>query len=1247
MKRLRNIILAISIILPMIITLMYFSTISTASSFTYNYDRNGAPPFTTTINGRSTEVYCSQHGGSLWSAFGDITFTSQATETMSAGLAYAFSQCSNINSRQYLVWLSNISNNIADINGNEHGQGNLDDAKVQYAKIDGFNSYYNNLQSYGKDITFEDTDAGLQSSSDDTFKLGPFKLNFYKSEYSKISRLYLLTDDNRQIDINQVNFGGYTGTVADIDSGDEFYIILSKSEAGNATKVRLKADYSYIEASGTYTQYIPNKGTMYGKTVQRLVTIDYHSEGKSDTATGEEIVLTIDLAGKVFIDYPAGKNMDPDGILSSGDKMLPKIEVTLFDASGKQVEQDGLENPTQTDDNGYYEFKDLPATQEYYVRFKYNGQIYEPTTYQRVSKVIDTQGNMGPTTIAERSYATDGKQNRKDFNNKFTPVDSTHTVPDRDDVNNEAFKIYAYTGPNGMEDLLYYGVKNSKEELMNINFGIIEREKFDMNLRKDLVKVDMTINGKSHTYEYNGTDQVLDISIRGVDIPDYNRAIRSSDLAYKANDDNADDKLKVFVTYKIQLFNESMGEISGHITDLNDYYDTSYEYLRSWDENNKEITWEQVGDISGNGKTYHKMHTTSLANEGITDRKWIFVEYKVSNDTLRDLLEKNDGEGETEENFAEIAGYRNTYTNDKKDLNGQLIVSAGENAGLIDIDSTPANMNPTDKEVQDFVAYSKTDEYQNLGGEEKTSMRNEVFEDDADAAPGLRITKDDTNKRQLTGSIFEDAALEEKLKENERIGNGSLDNGENMVEQVKVELICTNPDVATKEVRADADGNYLITDYIPGDYTIKFTYGDYEVLKSTNNKNMYTGQDYKSTLYYEENYQDDAKHWYNNNVDTRANDAKDDQTRREEVNNYSKDLKYTNATLLNSENTADEATLRALAEKTQMTANTAEMAMEIEYVGQEKTNYLVKNIDLGIIERPRSDILVEKRVANLKLTTAGDGQTIFDTNQSVTDLTWKANERNARDKTKVDRGLIQATIDENLIHGASLEITFAIKVTNTGETDYTDETYYNTGVITNKNNIVTLDTANVIDYVSNNLSFDQTRNTEWQEVADKTTLTSGTDPYIKPIDATAEQFNGLQKVVIANANNPILQADPLVPENAKDKAGKQSSTPESTILLTQVIASDGTTADDTEYENTTEVYETITTNGRRTYNARIVSIPGNFNIDEPDTAKSERVSIVPPFGAMDILKYTVIAILAIGVLAVGIFVIKRKVVDKK
>lgn len=841
--------------------------------------------------------------------------------------------------------------------------------------------------------------------------------------------------------------------------------------------------------------------------------------------------------------------------------MLEGIEVTLFDSTGAEIAK------TTTDKDGYYEFKDQPASKQYYVRFKYNGQLYEPTTYQRVSKIIDNAGTLGPTTIAERSYATDGKQNRQNFNNKFTPVDSTHTVPDRDDTTNAAFDIYAYTGPNGMEELKYYGVSNSKEELLNINFGIKDREQFDMNLRKDLVKVDLHINGKSHTYNYPGGEQDLEVDIRGTDIPDYNRAIRSSDLQYKAaaQYDQDPDKLQVIVTYKIQLRNQSVGKITGYVTDLADYYDTSYEYIRSYDENEKDITWEQQSDISGSGKTYHTMHTTALADQGIDDKKWIFVEYKVTNDALRALLEEGSS---TKENFAQISGYRNTYREERKDLNGQVITNAGENAGLIDVDSTPANLNPTDSRVQEFVAYSKTEEYQALGGEEKTKQSMAIFEDDADAAPGLKLIVDDANKRRLTGTVFEDAALAEKLKnDNERIGDGAYEDGDNLVNQVKVQLICTNGDVEVKEARTNDQGAYEFTDYIPGDYTVKFTYGDYESLIAVQpNSEMYTGQDYKSTIYQESNYSD--TYWYNNNIDTKINDAKDDQTRREEVNKYSEDLKYTNATVLNSTAQTDEATLRTLADKTNMNANTAQMSMEIEYVGQENTEYSVRNIDFGIIERPRSDIYVEKTVSNLKLSTAGDGQTIFNSNQSVSNLTWKPN-------TRENRGLIQATVDENLLHGATLELTFSIKVVNTGETDYDDETYYNTGVITDVNKIVTLDPAVVADYVSNNLSFDISKNSGWQEITDKTVLTSGDDPYIKAVDENA--FNGLQKVIVSTSDNPIVQSDPLVPEKAKDKAGKQSETQSATVFLTKVIASDGSTTDDTEYENTAEVIESITT----------------------------------------------------------------------
>lgn len=1229
MKRFKLLALIITaILIPMIAVLAYLSPISQASSFVYQYNvTNGAPPFVTNIDGKDTEVYCSQSGGSLWSSW-RLTFYSQDTHSMSPGLAYALRQCCSINSRQNLVWMSEISDNITT----PSWKPDYDDALIQYNKIAGFNEYYSKLQEAGKEVKFEDTNATLQDSENGVFKLGPFKVSFYKSAYSGISKLYLKTDVGTEIEVNRVNFGGYTGSVSDIDSGEEFYVLLSQADAGQASKVSLVAEYKYEEASGTYTYYKPDKShqTMDGRTVQRLVTIDYTGGPQKDDADSPEIELTIDLAGKVFKDNLANKDGTEDGIISTGDEMLEGIEVTLFDSTGAEIAK------TTTDKDGYYEFKDQPASKQYYVRFKYNGQLYEPTTYQRVSKIIDNAGTLGPTTIAERSYATDGKQNRQNFNNKFTPVDSTHTVPDRDDTTNAAFDIYAYTGPNGMEELKYYGVSNSKEELLNINFGIKDREQFDMNLRKDLVKVDLHINGKSHTYNYPGGEQDLEVDIRGTDIPDYNRAIRSSDLQYKAaaQYDQDPDKLQVIVTYKIQLRNQSVGKITGYVTDLADYYDTSYEYIRSYDENEKDITWEQQSDISGSGKTYHTMHTTALADQGIDDKKWIFVEYKVTNDALRALLEEGSS---TKENFAQISGYRNTYREERKDLNGQVITNAGENAGLIDVDSTPANLNPTDSAVQEFVAYSKTEEYQALGGEEKTKQSMAIFEDDADAAPGLKLIVDDANKRRLTGTVFEDAALAEKLKnDNERIGDGAYEDGDNLVNQVKVQLICTNGDVEVKEARTNDQGAYEFTDYIPGDYTVKFTYGDYESLIAVQpNSEMYTGQDYKSTIYQESNYSD--TYWYNNNIDTKINDAKDDQTRREEVNKYSEDLKYTNATVLNSTAQTDEATLRTLADKTNMNANTAQMSMEIEYVGQENTEYSVRNIDFGIIERPRSDIYVEKTVSNLKLSTAGDGQTIFNSNQSVSNLTWKPN-------TRENRGLIQATVDENLLHGATLELTFSIKVVNTGETDYDDETYYNTGVITDVNKIVTLDPAVVADYVSNNLSFDISKNSGWQEITDKTVLTSGDDPYIKAVDENA--FNGLQKVIVSTSDNPIVQSDPLVPEKAKDKAGKQSETQSATVFLTKVIASDGSTTDDTEYENTAEVIESITTNGRRTYNADVVSIPGNYNLGEPDTAQSERIAIVPPFGAADAVKYILIGIAIIGVLGVGIFLIKRKVLTK-
>ena len=242
------VLLIIAMLIPIITVLAYLSPSAEASSFNYQYTASTAPPFVTTIDGKSTEVYCSQAGGSLWTSWGVITFYSKSTHDMSPGLAYALRQCCSMNSRQNLIWMTDISDNISAPSWHP----DYDDALVQYNKIAGFNEYYSKLQESGKDVTFEETDATLQSSENGVFKLGPFKLSFYKSAYSGISRLYLQTDIGTEIEVSRVNFGGYTGSVSDIASGEEFYVLLSQEDAGKASKVKLVAEYKYEEASGIH-----------------------------------------------------------------------------------------------------------------------------------------------------------------------------------------------------------------------------------------------------------------------------------------------------------------------------------------------------------------------------------------------------------------------------------------------------------------------------------------------------------------------------------------------------------------------------------------------------------------------------------------------------------------------------------------------------------------------------------------------------------------------------------------------------------------------------------------------------------------------------------------------------------------------------------------------------------------------------------------------------------------------------------
>ena len=1001
---------------------------------------------------------------------------------------------------------------------------------------------------------------------------------------------------------------------------------------------------------------------------------------------------TWELSGIVFKDNIAQKNGNPDGILDEGDGRVPGIEVVLFDSDGKQIKQ------TTTDSNGYYEFKELDIEKRYYVRFKYNGQKYEPTTYNCTWKYTGVGDDTTTTLYEERSYATDGAENRDEFNNKFSPVDASHTYPSIDDVNNEQFMIYSYTGSNGMQNLTVYSSKDDKVLTQNVNFGMVDREQFDLNLRKDLVKVDVSINNKSQTYQYNGAGEDLDIKIRGTDVPDYNRNLRRTDLEYKAAEqyDQDSDKLQVYVTYKIQIKNQSVGTttnigqdgkiiegqngvqaITGYVLDLNDYMDDSYQLVNSYDENGKAINWSSSGDVSGNGRTYHKIHTTDLANEGITDKKWVFVQYKVSYDTLRQLL--NNPGYTIEDNFAEIAGYRNTYTIDRYDLNGVKITNGGATAGLLDIDSTPDNMNPTTSEVQNFVAESKTEAYQNLGGEEKTSRSTAVFEDDADSAPGLRLICENI-ERTISGTVFEDNPLQDRLNNNERVGNGELEDGEYKVNQVHVELFCVengdvnrlNDDVnAYKKIEtwSDSKGNYTLSGYIPGDYYIKYTYGDETCIKAVQDSgHMYTGQDYKSTIYTEGNYTD--SHWYQN-TSPRSNDAADNYARRQTVNSYSQDLQYSNATILNATRDSDDATLKELADNTNMFATTASMSLEVEYLGQDNTAYNVQNIDFGIIERPRTKIVLEKDVAYVKLT-ATDGSTIFDSSETAPNLTWKGNEYDDRGNM-TSHGIVQGTVDENLLRGASLTVGYTFRVTNSSERDYNEESYYYTGVIANSGTENTISAEKIIEYIPNALTYDAEetkanggfsrstynedntaksfyndisgRNEMWEVVANKNTNKNISEEEYRGKLIEPNTFDQIK-----NSINQILTTT----QTASDLGIKDTVTMSDVLRCTRVMSSPDESTTDDDMENIAEIIKVHIANGRRPYyedttNQKTVEIPGNANpvtftnLEEVDTGRAEILTFVVPFGGNKQLTTIIVTIVSLAILVAGVVIIKKKV----
>ena len=760
----------------------------------------------------------------------------------------------------------------------------------------------------------------------------------------------------------------------------------------------------------------------------------------------------------------------------------------------------------------------------------------------------------------------------------------------------------------------------------------------------------------------------------------YDRPIKQSEYMGQRN-------LEVEIKYRITVYNLSQS-LETQITEVVDYYDDSLQLTSAVvNTNGKNISKDKSSAVSesiygqvteksfpGFNKVYIRLQNKQLATgEGIT----IDLTYKVKRMALQGFEGYiNIGE---KTNIAEINGYKTYYSANTSTPNrhGAIIGNNTTVAGLVDVNSTPGNLE-TIEEITNGVINFEDDS-------DKTTATLTITDDPT--PPDHNTPIDSTNI--ISGCVWEDAKTEKAS-----LGNGIRDSGEKGIAGVKVALCKKyerndstqqaagdeklgwikeyndkryNKEYIYKSVADEyttgKDGKYSFEVKESGDYYVLFGYGldDATVLtndednetnkilgKTGSNTKSYNGQDYKSTIFQAnlENGEYDLekiKEYDKNLNDKYVSDAIDDWERVKEVNEYSKIQTNHIAEVLASptkvptylgEQYGSDLMGRLVDE---LTTNTWKIAKtpKIE-VTEVKGGERIPNVDLGLVERPKTQLQITNNVENVKVTLS-DGSIVFDATQTAEatkgnetkNVIWKSN----RSTTKgITGGFIQLYLDEELMYGATIQITYKMQINELNDyVEYEGLEYYAKGR-TNSGIKVESKAKKLVCYIPNKMQFNKTQSGDWNAITDINEIIPAEEKDGENInnnlvnyrlkDTISSQSNTISKIEADNINNAYLNNNMLTISQ----------------LITKESAQGG-------YECKVEIVELENAVGRRME----TSIVGNFNpANDPvenDEAKAEDVAVMPPFGIGQVFYYVLTIVIA-GMLVVGIIFIKKKVLVK-
>ena len=356
------------------------------------------------------------------------------------------------------------------------------------------------------------------------------------------------------------------------------------------------------------------------------------------------------------------------------------------------------------------------------------------------------------------------------------------------------------------------------------------------------------------------------------------------------------------------------------------------------------------------------------------------------------------------------------------------------------------------------------------------------------------------------------------------------------------------------------------------------------------------------------------------------------------------------------------ANVQNIADKTGLTK--ARVQKIINIINGKK--YEIQNVNLGLEERPRAQLVLDKAVTNVKLTLA-NGSILFDAKSEAANVLWRDHTpykaihettpayarnilvgvENERDGEPTEVGLIQLTMDEEIMHGATIKLDYDVTVKNIGDADYDDNKFYYSGAngaTVDTNKVVTTSADKVIDYVANNMQFYYKDNEQyWKMIpAEKESATDTRESLLNELNPGSNLVNASLKDEIKKFNTIIITdklKEDLIPEIIDE--GKSSITVP--LTLSQLITAENN-SDDLTYKNIAEIVKTSNTVGRRMQ----FSVVGNQDPTqypiESDADLAEVVRILPPFGeTSNIVLISIVIIISIGIIVVGIIFIKKKI----